>query len=34
MVHTMEDRYRYYCPKVFGGWVYVKKTPRKKVTPK
>lgn len=30
MKHKMEDRYRYYCPSVFGGWVYL----RKKKAPK
>ena len=24
-VHKMEGRYKYYCPKVFGGWAYLKK---------
>ena len=23
--HKMEDKYRYYCPDVFGGWVNIKK---------
>lgn len=24
-IHKMEDKYRYYCPGVFGGWVYIRK---------
>lgn len=31
MVHKMETPTRYYCPSVFGGWVYIRKPKKNKI---